>query len=95
MSPLNILPKTHLGGATSYPHNLTKERDGIIYKFSKNKKIKSKQFKKYKSSQTINSSKATALCKAIQKATGEIILFLTPNIKLHTHSLFLISNVIN
>lgn len=42
MSPLNILPKTHLGGATSYPHNLTKEQDGIIYKFSKNKKIKSK-----------------------------------------------------
>ena len=60
--------------------------------FCSNKKIKSKQFKKYKSFQTINSNKAKALCKAIQKATGEIILFLAPNTKLHTHSLSLISD---
>ena len=60
--------------------------------FCSNKKIKNKQFKKYRSFEAINSSKAAALRKAIQNATGEIILFLTPNIKLHTHSLSLIAN---
>ena len=43
MSPLNILPKTHLGGADSYPHNLINRKNKIIYKthakkiFTKNK----------------------------------------------------------
>ena len=60
--------------------------------FCSNKKIKSKQFKKYKLFQTINSSKVITLSEAIQEATGEIILFLAPNIKLHNHSLPLISD---
>lgn len=42
MSPLNILPKTHFGGATSYPHNLMKKGSKIIYKVNENKKIISK-----------------------------------------------------
>lgn len=42
MSPLNILPKTHLGGAASYPHNLIKKKNKIIYKVSGKKKIISK-----------------------------------------------------
>ena len=39
MSPLNILPKTHWGGAESYPHNLIKKNEKIIYKTALNKKI--------------------------------------------------------
>jgi ectoine hydroxylase-related dioxygenase (phytanoyl-CoA dioxygenase family) len=39
MSPLNILPKTHLGGADSYPHNLKKKKNKIIYKTDIKKNI--------------------------------------------------------
>ena len=39
MSPLNILPKTHLGGADSYPHNLLNKKNKIIYKTHAKKKI--------------------------------------------------------
>ncbi len=42
MSPLNILPKTHLGGAASYPHNLIKKKNKIIYKLGRNRNIESK-----------------------------------------------------
>ena len=42
MSPLNILPKTHLGGAASYPHDLIKKKDYVIYKPTNQKKIVSK-----------------------------------------------------
>ena len=39
MSPLNILPKSHLGGASSYPHDLKKNKNNIIYKVNPKKKI--------------------------------------------------------
>lgn len=42
MSPLNILPKTHLGGAAPYPHNLIKKKNQIIYKVNSKKEIISK-----------------------------------------------------
>ena len=32
MSPLNILPKTHLGGADPYPHNLIKKKIKLFIK---------------------------------------------------------------
>ena len=39
MSPLNILPKTHLGGAAPYPHNLVKKNGKIVYKTNSKKNI--------------------------------------------------------
>lgn len=45
MSPLNLLPKTHFGGADIYPHNLKKKRKEIVYKPKNGKIIKSKIIK--------------------------------------------------
>ena len=39
MSPLNILPRTHLGGAASYPHNLTKKKIKLFTKLMEKKKL--------------------------------------------------------
>ena len=39
MSPLNLLPGTHLGGPSVFPHNLTFKRKKIIYKTQDGKLI--------------------------------------------------------
>lgn len=42
LSPLKILPKTHLGGADLYPHNLDKKGENLIYKARNGRNIKTK-----------------------------------------------------
>ena len=41
-SPLHVIPNSHIGGATSFPHNLENKKKNIIYKPNKNKKVRSK-----------------------------------------------------
>ncbi len=44
-SPLIILPKSHKLGPDLFPHNLKKERNKILYKTRKNKKIRTNEHK--------------------------------------------------
>ena len=42
LSPLKILPKTHMGGADLYPHKLNKKGLDIIYKARNGRNIKTR-----------------------------------------------------
>ena len=42
MSPLNILPKSHMAGSDPYPHKLLKHKDKVIYQSDLGKKIVTK-----------------------------------------------------
>ena len=44
-SPLHIIPKSHKGGATSFPHQIKINNKKILYKPTRNKKIHSKFIK--------------------------------------------------
>ena len=41
-SPLHVVPNSHLGGATSFPHNLKSSNNELLYKPNKKILIKSK-----------------------------------------------------